>query len=152
MAEEKYGRHIIKEIFRLLILFIIGAFVYMGIEIAFRGYTHWTMGIVGGLCFVIIGGLNNYYDWQMPFWKQCLVGALVVTSLEFVAGVVLNLELGLSIWDYSNMFGNVLGQICLPFSIAWYGLSGVAIIFDDFLRWWLFGEPFPHYVWFKGKN
>ena len=82
MAEEKHGRRIIKEIFRLLILFIIGAFVYMGIEIVFRGYTHWTMGIVGGLCFVIIGGLNNYYDWQMPFWKQCLVGALVVTSFE----------------------------------------------------------------------
>ena len=47
MAEEKHGRRIIKEIFRLLILFIIGAFVYMGIEIAFRGYTHWTMGILG---------------------------------------------------------------------------------------------------------
>ena len=50
------------------------------------------------------------------------------------------------------MFGNVLGQIYLPFSIAWAGLSGVAIVLDDFLKWWLFGEPFPKYVWFKGKN
>ena len=110
------------------------------------------MGILGGLCFVIIGGLNNYYDWQMPFWKQCLVGALVVTSLEFVAGVVLNLELGLAIWDYSTMPFNIMGQVCLPFSIAWAGLSGVAIVLDDFLRWWLFEEPLPKYAWFKGKN
>lgn len=148
MAEEKHGRRIIKEIFRLIILFIIGAFVYMGIEIAFRGYTHWAMGVLGGLCFVIIGGLNNYYDWQMPFWKQCLVGALVVTSLEFAFGVVLNMKLGLAIWDYSTMPFNLFGQICLPFSLAWLGLSGVAIVLDDFLRWLLFGEDFPHYKWF----
>ena len=141
-----------KEVLKNFILFLIGAYTYMQIEIMYRGFTHWTMGIVGGLCFIIVGGINNYYDWQMPFWKQCLVGALVITSLEFVAGVVLNLELGLAIWDYSAIPFNIMGQICLPFSIAWAGLSGIAIVLDDFLRWWLFGEPFPHYVWFKGKN
>lgn len=137
----------LKNVFHLLILFGIGAFTYMGIEMAYRSFTHWTMGIVGGLCFIIIGGLNNYYDWKMPVWKQSVTGAAVITALEFVSGVVLILEMGLGIWDYSNMPFNVLGQICLPFSLAWIALSFVAIVLDDFLRWILFGEDFPHYNW-----
>ena len=141
-------KKVLKTIIKLLILFIIGAFVYMGIEIAFRGYTHWTMGIVGGLCFILIGGLNEFYGWDMPFWKQCLVGAIIVTSLELAAGLLLNEVLGLAIWDYSGIPLNFMGQICLPFSIAWGFLSGIAIIIDDWLRYFLFNEEKPHYKFF----
>lgn len=138
----------LKEMFRLIVLFFIGFFIYIGIEILYRGYSHWTMGVLGGLSFIIIGGLNNYYDWGMPFVKQCITGSLVITCLEFVAGVILNLELGLNIWDYSNMPLNILGQVCLPFTLAWLGLSAVAIFLDDILRWLLFKEKFPKYKWF----
>ena len=141
-------KKILKIIFKLLILFIIGAFVYMGIEIAFRGFTHWTMGILGGLCFVLIGGLNEYFGWEMPFWKQCLIGAVIVTTLELAAGLLLNEVLGLGIWDYSTMPFNFMGQICLPFSIAWFFLSGVAVVIDDWLRYFLFHEEKPNYKFF----
>lgn len=134
-----------KEKIKLLILFIVGAFIYMGIELAFRGFTHWSMGIVGGTCFIIIGGLNDYYDREMSIFKMCFLGAIIITALELCAGIVLNLQMKLHIWDYSHMPLNFMGQICLIFSIAWFFLSVIAILLDDFIRWAFFKQPFPHY-------
>lgn len=135
----------IKQWLKIFILFLIGGFIYVAIELGFRGHSHWTMFLLGGLCFILIGGLNNYIPWEMSIIKQGIIGALIVTSLEFIFGLVLNLYLNLGIWDYSNMPFNILGQICLPFSIAWFFLSLVAIFVDDWLRYILFKEEKPHY-------
>lgn len=134
-----------KELFKIIALFIIGGLAYCGIEIIWRGHTHWTMGILGGLCFVIIGGLNNYIPWEMKLWKQAIIGSLVITSCELVSGIILNLFLGLHIWDYSNIPFNLLGQICLPFTILWFFLSIICIFIDDWLRYILFHEKRPSY-------
>lgn len=134
-----------KKFFELLTLFTIGGATYMGIEIAYRGFTHWTMGVLGGLCFLIIGALNEFYTWDMNFWKQCGIGAIVVTTLEFIFGMILNVWLELGIWDYSHLPLNICGQVCLWFTFAWFGLSAVAIVLDDWLRYRLFGEEKPHY-------
>lgn len=120
----------------------------MGIELAYRQYTHWTMGILGGICFIVCGIINEFYNWELVFWKQCLIGASIITILEFITGCIVNLYLNWNVWDYSNVPLNILGQICLPFSIAWIFLSGVAIVLDDWLRFWLFKEEKPHYTWF----
>lgn len=135
----------IKQWLKIFILFLIGGFIYVAIELGFRGHSHWTMFLLGGLCFILIGGLNNYIPWEMSIIKQGIIGALIITSLEFIFGLVLNLYLNLGIWDYSNMPFNILGQICLPFSIAWFFLSLVAIFADDWLRYVLFKEEKPHY-------
>ena len=135
----------IKQWLKIFILFLIGGFIYVAIELGFRGHSHWTMFLLGGLCFILIGGLNNYIPWEMSIIKQGIIGALIITSLEFIFGLVLNLYLDLGIWDYSNMPFNTLGQICLPFSIAWFFLSLVAIFVDDWLRYILFKEEKPHY-------
>lgn len=135
----------IKQWLKIFILFLIGGFIYVAIELGFRGHSHWTMFLLGGLCFILIGGLNNYIPWEMSIIKQGIIGALIITSLEFIFGLVLNLYLNLGIWDYSNMPFNILGQICLPFSIAWFFLSLVAIFVDDWLRYVLFKEEKPHY-------
>ena len=37
------------------VLAVIGGVVYMGIETLWRGYTHWSMGVLGGVCFALIG-------------------------------------------------------------------------------------------------
>lgn len=134
-----------KELSKNLILFIIGGLLYCVVEILYRGHTHWTMGVVGGLCFIVIGGLNNYLPWDMKVWKQGIIGALYVTAIEFVVGIPLNLFLGLNIWDYSNLPFNLLGQICLPFTIAWFFLSIACIFVDDWLRYFLFKEEKPKY-------
>lgn len=135
----------IKQWLKIFILFLIGGFIYVAIELGFRGHSHWTMFLLGGLCFILIGGLNNYIPWEMSIIKQGIIGALIITSLEFIFGLVLNLYLNLGIWDYSNMPFNILGQICLPFSMAWFFLSLVAIFADDWLRYVLFKEEKPHY-------
>lgn len=133
-------------------LFLIGGAIYITIEILWRGAlgshpTHWTMFVLGGLSFVVIGEINELFPWDMPIWLQAIVGAVCVILLEFVFGCVLNLWLRLDIWDYSHLPLNVLGQVCLPFAIAWFGLSFIAIVLDDWLRYWLFNEEKPRYKW-----
>lgn len=103
------------------------------------------MVIVGGLAFYLIGCINEYIEWDMPLYRQMAIGMSIITVLEFAAGIIVNLILGWSVWDYSNAPLNILGQICLPFCIIWFFLSFPAIIVDDYLRYYLFGEEKPHY-------
>lgn len=79
--------------------------------------------------------------------RQMLIGAIVITTLEFVCGCIVNLWLGWNVWDYSNMPFNLLGQICLPFTVIWFFLSAVAVVLDDWIRHILWGEDMPHYKW-----
>ena len=135
----------IMSILKFLILFVFGGVIYFLIEILWRGYSHWTMFLLGGLCFVIVGAINNFIPWKMKFEKQMAIGAIIITILEFIVGVVVNLILKWNIWDYSMLPFNILGQICLPFSLIWFLLSGVIIIVDDYLRYKLFKEDKPKY-------
>lgn len=137
-----------KQIFKALILLLTGGVSYTLVEMAYRGHTHWTMFIVGGLCFYLIGLINEITPWEMPLISQCLIGAVIVTVMEFIAGSIINIGLGWNVWDYSDLPCNLLGQICLLFSSLWVLLSLPAIILDDYLRYWLFGEEKPHYYIF----
>lgn len=130
-----------------LILFIIGGLIYFIIENIFRGFgnSHWTMIIVGGICFVLVGLINEFFDWNDSLIMQTIVSAFIILSIEFFAGILLNIILKLNIWDYSNNLFNLLGQICLKSYIYWLILSPIGIIIDDYLRYWLFKEEKPHY-------
>ena len=132
---------------RPLIQFVIGGLIYILIELVARGRTHWTMFIVGGVAFFLIGFINEKYK-KMPLAKQMLIGALVITALEFACGCIVNLWLGWGVWDYSNMPLNLLGQICMPFTILWFFLSAVGIILDDYIRHLLWNEAIPKYKLF----
>ena len=134
-------RHVLKEI----ILAIIGGLIYILIELIWRGQTHISMFILGGICFVAIGLINELFSWELGLVWQSVIGAVIVTVLEFITGLVVNIWLGLGVWDYSNMPFNLLGQICLPFAFAWVALSAIAIVLDDYLRYWMFGEEKPRY-------
>lgn len=133
--------YLIKEV----ILLLIGGLVYMGIEILWRGYTHWTMGIVGGLCFVLIGLINELFNYEMPIEYQAIISAVIVTVVEFISGMIINVRLGWNVWDYSNLPLNICGQVCLLFSVLWLFLSIVAIGLDDIVRCLLFHEEAPDY-------
>lgn len=138
----------VRRVCKALILAGIGGLVYAGLELLFRGRTHWTMMVLGGVLFVIIGLFNEALPWEMPLVMQGLLGALVVTGAELVAGLALNVWLGLGFWDYPNLPLNLWGQICLPFSDLWVLLSIVAVVMDDWLRYWLWHEERPHYTVF----
>jgi len=138
---------IFRTIFKYLILGNIGGIVYVFIELLYRGFSHWTMYIVAAISFILIGLINEYISWNMKLWKQMLIGACIVTFMEFISGYIINIKLGWQVWDYSNLPFNIMGQICLPFSIIWFFISLVAIVVDDYLRYWLFKEERPHYKW-----
>lgn len=134
-----------KRLSKNLGLFAIGGLLYYLVEFFWRGYSHISMFVVGGICFILIGLINEYLSFETLIWKQQLIAAAIVTVIELIAGLILNVWLKLDIWDYSNLSFNLLGQICLQYSIMWFLLSLPAIILDDWLRWWLFGEEKPHY-------
>ncbi len=137
-----------RKLCKAAILVSIGGAVYVCLELLFRGRSHWTMAVLGGVLFLIIGSFNEILPWEMPLLLQAVLGAVVVTMAELAAGILLNRWMGLGIWDYSNMPFNLWGQICLPFSVLWVFLAGIAVVLDDWLRYWLFREERPHYVIF----
>lgn len=137
-----------KKMLKYLILLLIGGFVYYAFELVLRGWSHWTMFLLGGLCFVLIGEYNEHVEWDTPLIKQGIVGACIVTALEFIVGMIVNVYFGWGIWDYSNVPLNFMGQICLPFSIMWIAVSILAVVVDDWVRYFLFKEEKPHYKWF----
>ena len=122
-----------KKLLKNLLIFSIFGLTYGLIEILWRGYTHPSMVIVGGICGLLIGLLNEKNK-KMKLLPQMVEGMVIVTVLEFVSGIVLNLCLGLNVWDYSNMRFNLLGQVCPQFCIVWFFLSYFVIRIDDFLR------------------
>lgn len=136
-----------KALCKNVILIGTGGNLYYLIELLWRGCSHISMVAVGGLCFWLIGLINEKIPWEMPLYQQMGIGAVIVTAVELISGIILNIILKLGIWDYSDMPFNLLGQICLPFSIAWFFLSLAAILLDDYMRYWMFGEEKPHYTW-----
>lgn len=136
------------KIIKPLILWIIGGFLYLMCELLFRGYSHWSMFVVGGICFLCVGGINEIIPWETPIILQGAIGSFIITIIEFLSGCVLNLWLKWNVWDYSNQPCNLFGQICLLFSVIWIFLSLIAIVLDDYIRYFLFGEDKPRYTFF----
>lgn len=130
---------------KYMFLFLSGGFAYGGIEILFRGYSHISMFIAGGICFILIGLLNELYSWDMAVVSQMVISALIVTTVEFVVGVIVNIYLKLNVWDYSTLPYNFCGQICLLYTNIWFLISPIAILLDDYLRYFMLKEEKPHY-------
>lgn len=128
-----------------IILFIIGGMAYFFLEVITRGYSHYTMFLCGGACFLCCGLLNETSKIKMSFISQMVLSAGIITLLEFVTGLIVNVWLKMDIWDYSQMPYNFMGQICLLYSVLWFFVSSAAILMDDYLRYKLFHEEKPHY-------
>lgn len=121
---------------RILTLWAALGVMYVALEVIFRGYSHPSMFIVGGLCGVLVGAINQrrrFYN--APVFLQSIIGALIVLCVEFISGCILNLWLGLGVWDYSGMAGNLLGQVCPAFGLLWFLIMPLAIWAEDTGRW-----------------
>jgi len=113
------------------ILYTIGSLGYCLLELSWRGYTHWSMAVTGGICFFLLYQIDVRFSHRPLLWR-CFAGALAVTAVEFAVGCVVNLALGWGVWDYSRMPMQLWGQICLPFFLLWFllcipvlGVTGV---------------------------
>ena len=102
-------------------VFTAGGLGYGGLELLWRGRTHWSMLLCGGVCAVLIyliAGRERTVLWRR--WTLC---AAAVTTVEYFTGVLVNLRLGWNVWDYSAERLNLLGQICPRFALLWLLLS-----------------------------
>lgn len=142
---------------KLLILFIIGFVIYITIEVvwtsingrfvniigngelALTGASSIWMGLLGGILFILLGLINevDHIREKFPLAVQSLIGALIITALEFISGLILNVWLKLDIWDYTGypLAGYFLNQINLYHSFMWFLLSPLAFWLDDTVRW-----------------
>jgi len=123
-----------------------GGSTYCALEVIWRGYSHWTMLVLAAVVFIIVGLLNEVWSWQTSLALQMAAGTVLATALEFITGCIVNLWLGWNVWNYSNIPGNLFGQICPQYTLLWAALVLVAILLDDYIRWRFFGEEKPHYT------
>lgn len=138
-----------------MLLWSWGGTVYFLLEVAFKTITghperiSWTMLVVAILLTVPVERCGAQLPWSCPLWLQALCCAALVTAVELVSGLFLNLWLGLDIWDYTDLPGNFLGQICPQYSAVWWVLCLVFIPAFDWLRWTVEGGERPHYYIIK---
>jgi len=118
---------------KYLMIFLIGGVGYASMEKLFRGFTHWSMFFAGGIVLVILYYVNSKNE-NAPLWQKCLVGALIITTVELVIGCVVNLWLGWNVWDYSAYPFNFMGQICLAFTVLWFFLCIPLSYFTRYLH------------------
>ena len=116
-----------------LTLFSIGAVGYAAIELLWRGRTHWSMMLAGGISFLGLSKISEVFKKRCLFVKA-IVGCVFITALEFVFGILFNVILGRKVWDYSKMPLNVGGQICALYSLFWLVLSFLFIPLSDKIR------------------
>lgn len=151
MRQPDFGRATMKRPFFYFLLFVFGGSLYYTIELCCRGFSHWSMFCAGGLCFCFIDMVRLRLMNKAPLWVTCALSALIITAVEFVIGCMVNLWAGLAVWDYSHYSFNLLGQVCLRYTAAWFFLSLPAIWLCDlahratpYLAMW-----FPQAKWTK---
>lgn len=126
---------ILKKFPRYFLLWLTGGIAYFYMEIMFRGYSHYSMIILGGFCFLFVGqtGLHILYEKSRFFIVKIMAAsALIITTLEFVTGLIVNILFDLKVWDYSRVKGNLMGQVCLPFTLLW-GVLGLLCVYMTYI-------------------
>ena len=113
MTENLLARNFLKCLF--------GGVGYGLIEIIWRGYTHPSMVITGGLCFAMICSVNGRLS-RRPLWLRSAACTAGVTLTEFCVGMLVNHVWNMGVWDYSDEWMHLLGQICPLYTAFWFGL------------------------------
>ena len=98
--------------------FLMGAVGYPVLEMLYRRRTHYSMAVAGGLGACIIRSVSGM-NTSLPV-KMLLCGA-GITGVELLCGLIWNRRH--QVWDYRHMPLNYRGQICLPYTLLWCGLS-----------------------------
>ncbi len=134
-----------KNLYKILILWLTGGIVYFYMEIAFRGYSHYSMLICGGICFVAVGYAGRRIMEKSRSAISAVIGImvtgmLIITSIELLTGVLVNIVFDWNVWDYSEQKYNVMGQICPAYSLLWSVLSLLCVCLDYIIRIYIFDE------------
>ena len=122
----------VRQLAKSMSLIAIGGTLYYSIEVVFRGFSHPSMFFVGGFCFWGIGLIGRYVRGSLLY--KGFLGAMLVTAAELASGAVVNIWLGLSVWDYSARWGNLWGQICPLFTLIWIPIAMLGIVVSRYVR------------------
>ena len=104
-------------------LFLVGGSGYVGLEFLWRGRSHISMFLAGGICFLLLGQLERA---RFSVFMKCLLGAVIITAVELLVGLMTNRDH--QVWDYRQMPYNFLGQVCLSYSLLWIPVSFLAML------------------------
>ena len=99
-------------------LFGLGGGAYVGLELLWRGRSHPSMFVAGGLSFLLLGKIR---ETRLPRAVKPVAGAGLITAVELFTGLLVNRDH--HVWDYRTLPGNFKGQICLPFFLLWIPVS-----------------------------
>lgn len=122
-------------------LVTLGSWGYPLLEIIWRGWSHWSMALAGGVCFGLLGQVSERLHKSMLL--RCAAGSAAITAVELLFGCVFNLALHLQVWDYSEEWLNLGGQICVRYSLIWFVLSAPVMLAAD----WLGRDPIRQEKW-----
>ena len=134
-----------RKVSEYLFLGALGGTIYYGFEMFFRGFSHWTMFVLGGICLIFCAQQGLWTHWKPPLWKQVLWCVIFVTAGEFITGIIVNRILHWNVWDYSGLPFQLMGQICLPFTIIFSGLCAVGILMSGFILHYVYREEKPQF-------
>lgn len=115
-------------------LFVIGSLTGWIIELFFRRFVsqkHWVNPgfMVGpylplyGFGTVALYAISNItLNLSIPSVEiiiRILIIGVMMTIIEFIAGLIFIKGMGIKLWDYSDRWGNIMGIICPLFSFFW---------------------------------
>ncbi|MBE6672480.1 MAG: hypothetical protein E7599_03035 [Ruminococcaceae bacterium] len=124
-----------KRVLPTVTVFLFGGGLYCCLEVLWRGFSHPSMAVVGGLCIVAISFLDGL---RCPTALKMLLAGLAVTLIEGVSGLVINLLWGWNVWDYSAYSLNLYGQVCLMYFFVWVLLAYPGMLFCRVLQRYVF--------------
>lgn len=141
-----------KNIFRVIVMFVMGFMSYITIEVLYRGYSYALMGTLGGIVFILIDQINERYTWNVELPFQAILGGIYATLLELIYGLISKYQWGYTMWDYSDEWLNFMGIICPKFSLCWTLLSVLAVLCADFINYCIFRNTEKPYYMIFGKK
>ena len=146
MSRERIGKWVLS----VLLWIWVGALYFFG-EVIWKTsqgraeMISWTMFLLAIILAIPLERFGAELPWKMSLLLQAFICSIAITIVEFIAGCVFNLWLNLHIWDYSNLPGNLLGQVCPQFMVLWFILSIVGIVMLDWMRYSVEGGERPRY-------
>lgn len=134
-----------KRLSEFLVLVALGGTIYYTFEMLFRGFSHWSMFLLGGVSLAFFAWQGLWMSWGDPLWLQVIRCSVFVTAGEFITGIIVNKWMGWAVWDYSDQPFQLFGQICVPFAILFSGLCVVGIFLAAYLLHWVYREIKPRF-------
>lgn len=85
-----------------------------------------------GLCMLFLLSLVDMSFMGDVIWQNIMIVAfmgIIMTLIEYIAGIIFIKGMHVKLWDYSNMWGNIDGIICPLYTFLWCILGAIYYFF-----------------------